>query len=86
MEKSPFPVTGSLANDWKERTASARAEVKVPPNDTDRWLSSIPAVNSCTQVPDDPTDSVCALIPDFVPGPKLPLATPSAMPIVYWTA
>lgn len=86
MEKSPLPVTGSLTKAWKSLTAAASAEEKLLVKETGRWLRTMPAENSCTQTPVEPVDTVWSLRPDRVPGPKTPLATPSAMPSEYWTA
>lgn len=85
MAKSPVPVTGSLTKDWNASTPAFTSAVKAP-NGTPRRLRIIAAVNSSAQVPVAPAETVWDFRPPWVPGPKLPLATPSAMPSSYWIA
>lgn len=84
--KSPCPLAASFMNDWKVLTLLASEELYEEEKDTGRLLSTMAAVKSCTHTPEAPVDRVWLLRPAWVPGPKAPLATPSAMPSSYWTA
>lgn len=87
MEKSPAPVTGRRENSWKPTTAWRTASVKLP-NATAFLFSTMAAVKSRAHTPVALTEveTVWDFRPDWVPGPKTPFATPSAMPSSYWMA
>ncbi|RPK77791.1 hypothetical protein EES45_20685 [Streptomyces sp. ADI97-07] len=72
-------------NDWKLSTPLRTVAVKFPKG-TLRLLRIMAAVNSCAHVPVVPVETVWDLRPDCVPGPKTPLAVPSAMPSSNWIA